>query len=118
MIDIAMFEKKVKEAGGHMTAPEARRADKVVKDLRTGAEAYQMFPLPPIRTAKANSAFDNGYMLTDTIATWIKKSFVAGPFVFRAGFRANPQVFRNYEEVLCRNKNSACRELPTSGESF
>ena len=56
MIDIAMFEKKVKEARGHMTASEARRADKVVKDLRTGAEAYQMFPLPPIRSANANRA--------------------------------------------------------------
>ena len=48
MIDIEMFEKKVTEARGHMTASEARRADKVVKDLRFGAEAYQLSPLPPI----------------------------------------------------------------------
>ena len=76
MIDIEMFEKKVTEARGHMTASEARRADIVIKDLKLGSEAYQMSPLPPIKTANANSAYNNGYMLTDTIATWIKKGFV------------------------------------------
>ena len=52
MIDIAMFEKKVKEAGGHMTAPEARRADKVVKDLRTGAEHTKCFRCHPLGQQK------------------------------------------------------------------
>ena len=44
-------------------------------------------------------AYENGALLTDVIATWIKKGFVAGPFDAppMAGFRANPlaAVVRN-----------------------
>ena len=92
IIDIDMLERKIVEARSGMTASEYRRAVKTVKDLRCGAEAYQKSELPPIRTVNAKSAYDNGEMLTDTIATWVKKGFVAGPFEVppTAGFRANP----------------------------
>ena len=92
MIDIDALERRIGEARCKMTASEYRRATKTVKDLRFGAGAYQKSELPPIRTVNAKSAYDNGELLTDTIATWVKKGFVVGPFEVppTAGFRANP----------------------------
>ena len=45
-----------------------------------------------MNTQNSWSAVDNGALLTDTIATWVIKEFVAGPFDTPpvAGFRANP----------------------------
>ena len=92
MIDIDALERRIGGARCGMTASEYRRASKTVKDLRFGAGAYQKSELPPIRTVNAKSAYDNGELLTDTIATWVKKGFVVGPFEVppTAGFRANP----------------------------
>ena len=82
-----------------MTSSEVRRADKVIRDLESGAGAYQKSELPPLSSYNARSAYENGALLTDTIATWVKKGFVAGPFDVppMAGFRANPlaAVVRN-----------------------
>ena len=91
-IDIGAFEKKIEEVSSKMTALEARRASKIVRDLKNGANSYQKGPLPPIKTANAKSAYEHGELLTDTIATWIRKGFVAGPFRVppTPGFRANP----------------------------
>ena len=72
MIDIDALERRIGEARCKMTASEYRRATKTVKDLRFGAGAYQKSELPPIRTVNAKSACDNGELLTDTIATWVK----------------------------------------------
>ena len=57
-----------------------------------GEEAFQKSELPPISTRNSKSAVVHGRLLIDTIASWIKKGFVAGPFVTPPvpGFRANP----------------------------
>lgn len=91
-IDIKMFEKEIGCVKHLMQESERRRADKVIRDLRQGADAYQKTELPPIEAKNANSALENGVMLTDKIATWIKKGFVAGPFDCPPvdGFRCNP----------------------------
>ena len=91
-IDIEAFEKKIEEVRSIMTASEARRASKIVKDLKNGTESYQKGPLPPIKTANAKSAYEHRDLLTDTLATWIRKGFVAGPFKVppTPGFCANP----------------------------
>ena len=71
----------------------------MVRDLKEGTSAYQKCSLPPIKTVNSKSAYENGEMLTDTIATWVKKGFVAGPFECPPvpGFQANPlaAVVRN-----------------------
>ena len=87
-----VFADLIEKAKNKMTSCEYRRARKVVRDLSSGAEAFQLDPLPPIVTANAQSTFEHGQLLTDTIATWIKKGFVAGPFdcPLVPGFRANP----------------------------
>ena len=98
-MDIKAFEEEVDSVKDLMTASELKRAKKVISDLRLGASAYQKSPLPPVNTVNAKSAVENGQVLTDTIVTWIKKGFVAGPFVSPPlpGFRVNPlgAVVRN-----------------------
>ena len=68
-----VFEELVLKASTKMTACEFKRAKKVVKDLRNGADAFQKGPLPPVNAVNAQSTFDHGELLTDTIATWVKK---------------------------------------------
>jgi hypothetical protein len=48
--------------------------------------------LPPPIEKNAKSAIENGAAMTDVLATWLKKGFVAGPFDFPPGgfFRSNP----------------------------
>ena len=87
-----VFEELINKASEKTTAYELRRAKKVVSDLRNGAEAFQKSDLPPVNGVNAQSTFAHGQLLTDTIATWVKKGFVVGPFDCPpvAGFRANP----------------------------
>jgi hypothetical protein len=75
-----------------LTIHQFRRGEKVLEDLQTGASAAQKTELPPITVRNASSAFENGRMLTEKIASWVETGFVAGPFasVPVPGFRANP----------------------------
>ena len=98
-VNVNAFEEEIELVKNFMTSTELRRAGKVIEDLRQGAEAFQKTELPPVNTVNAKSALENGEVLTDTIATWIKKGFVAGPFDSPPlpGFRVNPlgAVVRN-----------------------
>ena len=87
-----VFAELIEKSKDKMTNCEYRRARKVISDLTLGAESYQLDSLPPLITANAKSALEHGQLLTDTIATWVKKGFVAGPFDCPpvSGFRANP----------------------------
>ena len=91
-VNILKLRKMVLKASNRMSRTELRRAKKVISDLRQGANAYQRQELPPISTSNAKSAVEHGALLTDTIATWVKKGFVAGPFDTPPvpGFRENP----------------------------
>ena len=92
-LNVKNLEKEVGKNEPKMSRTELRRARKLIRDLRKGADAYQKMPaLPPMTASNAKSAYENGQMLTDKIASWIKKGFVAGPFNCPPvpGFRANP----------------------------
>ena len=91
-INIDKFNKGIEEVKEKMTASELKRANKVLDDLRSGADAYQRSLLPLVNTFNAKTAYENGQILTDTIATWIKKGCVAGSFDSSPlpGFRVNP----------------------------
>ena len=78
-VNISAFAEEVNSVRAEMTITEKKRADKALSDLTNGAEAYQMTALPPMNSVNAKSAIENGELLTDTIATWVKKGFVAGP---------------------------------------
>ena len=91
-VDVEKFKHLIGEVRHKMSATEVRRAERTVSDLINGASAFQKSELPPLSSVNSKSAEDNGALLTDTIATWVKKGFVAGPFSTppTAGFRANP----------------------------
>ncbi len=74
-----------------MSSSQYKRALRVVNDLRNGANPCQKRELPPISVRNAKSALENGALLTDKIASWIKCGFVSGPFEYfpLEGFRAN-----------------------------
>ena len=91
-VNVLKLRRLILKASDKMTRSERKRANKIVKDLRVGADAYQRSELPPITSRNAKSAYEHGALLTDTIATWVNKGFVAGPFDTPPlpGFRENP----------------------------
>ncbi len=74
------------------TLPQKRTVEKLLKTLQGKTPAPLKFDLPALVEKNAPSAVENGEFMTDVLATWIKKGFVAGPFptIPYADFRANP----------------------------
>ena len=91
-VDVGNLTARVNEVRTQMSETECKRADKLLRDLVVGADSFQKSELPPINSPNSRTAVENGALLTDTIATWVKKGFVAGPFSTPPvpGFRANP----------------------------
>ena len=91
-VDVGKLTARVNEVRTQMSVTECKRADKLLRDLVVGADSFQKSELPPINSPNSRTAVENGALLTDTIATWVKKGFVAGPFSTPPvpGFRANP----------------------------
>jgi len=106
-INADILEQKVNDLSAVLSGPEKRRARKVIRDLREGADAYQMKKLPPLTTPNGKSAYEYGALITDKIAGWIEAGFVAGPFESCPcpGFRANPliAIVRNGKVRPCLN---------------
>jgi hypothetical protein len=86
------LRKMLESSRAKLTTHQYRRGLKVLKDLQEGADAAQKTELPPITVKNASSAFENGRLLTDKIASWVDTGYVAGPFKTAPvpGFRANP----------------------------
>lgn len=63
-----------------------------MRTVTHGAVTVLKSILPSIETTNASSAYNHGALLTDTIAQWIKKKMVAGPFDSTPleNFRVNP----------------------------
>jgi hypothetical protein len=71
---------------------QKRTADAAVKHLEGKTLAPISETLPALFEKNAPSAVENGEFMTDALASWVKKGFVAGPFDTPplAGFRSNP----------------------------
>ena len=91
-VNTTTLKRKILAAKDKMSKSEHKRAKRVLKSLQHGAESFQKSELPPVNTKNAASTSQYGECLTDTIATWVKKGFVAGPFDAppMPGFRVNP----------------------------
>ena len=91
-VNVTSLKKKILSAKNKMSRTEFNRAKRLLRNLQHGAESFQRSPLPPISTRNAASTSTYGQILTDTIATWVKKGFIAGPFDTPPvpGFRVNP----------------------------
>ena len=91
-VNVEKLAARVNNVRNKMSETECRRADRLLSDLVAGADSCQRSELPPMNSPNSRSTVENGALLTDTIATWVKKGFVAGPFSTPPvpGFRANP----------------------------
>ncbi len=59
---------------------EQKRAEKCINYLEMGGPAFQIKPLGSCPVKNSKAAIQHGEEVTDTIAAWITKKFVAGPF--------------------------------------
>ena len=65
---------------GKLTVHQLVRAKLACLEIRSGTDACQLEPLPGIRVTNAASVYRHGAVFTDTLAEWVQKKFVAGPF--------------------------------------
>ena len=79
-INTAVLRKKLEEVRHRLTNAQYRRGLKAVKFVDFGAPSYQKSDLPPCHVKNVQSAKKNSTLVTDSIATWVKKGFVRGPF--------------------------------------
>ena len=91
-VNVLALKKSILKAKDKMSRTEMNRAKKLLKHLQFGADSLQMSDLPPITAKNGRNVYIHGKYLTDTIGTWVKRGFVAGPFDTPPvpGFRANP----------------------------
>ena len=91
-LDISELETLIKERKELMTNAEVERAYRAIKYLKEGAPSSQKSELPAVYCKNAASTFSYGPELTDTVADWVNKGFVAGPFSCPPlkNFRVNP----------------------------
>jgi len=62
------------------SVPEIRLGDKAIKILKYGSKTTFKRGEPSNFSNNARSAFRHGEQITDTVADWVKKKYVAGPF--------------------------------------
>ena len=82
----------VNEFDSKLTLAEKARAARAASFLSQGAPSFQRTDLPQVFCHNDSSAFEHGEMLTDTLASWVKEGFLAGPFKEPPlpRFRVNP----------------------------
>ena len=81
-INVNNLQKLVNLHSKSLTKTELKRAERVIKDLREGADSCQLSELPAMATNNSATAFLHGELLTDKIASWVKEDFVCGPFEY------------------------------------
>ena len=91
-IDTAELERLIARCWDKWGYQQKKIAVKTLKFLKEGAKTNLLYPLPGLNYPNAKSAFENGELLTDTIAAWVKNKVVAGPFPSSPlnFFRCNP----------------------------
>jgi hypothetical protein len=91
-VKVCTLKKYVDHCWDSWTLPQKRTAEKLLKTLEGKIPAPLKQNLPGLLEKNAPSALENGEFMTDVLATWIKKGFVAGPFpnIPLVDFRANP----------------------------
>lgn len=78
----------------HMDPSQIGRALRTLHELEFGSTAPLLHDLPAIRVQNSRSAVLHGEEFTDTLASWVRKGFVAGPFPSppTPGFRSNAML--------------------------
>lgn len=86
-----ILEEKLKDSSPLLLDSEIARAKKCIESLRYGAPTFLRNSLTACCVKNSSAALNHGPEVTDAIASWINKGFVAGPFLSppTANFRAN-----------------------------
>ena len=63
-----------------MSSKRVRAAENTLRNLSRGAPSGLLSDLGPLESLNAKSLTDNGEAFTDTLAGWLNKGIVAGPF--------------------------------------
>jgi len=79
-VDAAGLRDLVEKAKDNLTHVKYIRGVKCAELIRKGATCCQKYSLPACMQNNAKSATKYGVAVTDTIVSWIKDGFVAGPF--------------------------------------
>ncbi len=128
-IDIKKLECLVENCKAKLLNSEYQRALKCIDYLRFGAPSFQLSTLPACVVKNSSVALKHGAAVTDVLASWVSKKYVAGPFKspplpnFRSNFFYIMYYFRSNSilAVPQKNKNKVrvCLNvsLPT-GKSF
>jgi len=93
-VNIQGLESLVSDFEHELPLAQKLLADKVIYELKHGVDALQTKHIPGDIIANSGSVLEHGQLFTDTLAHWIKKGFVAGPFVSPPcpEFRSNSMI--------------------------
>jgi len=93
-LNIDKLTTEIDMAREFMTIDQSVRATTVLTELSEGVDALQAVPLPAMISKNSGSMFKHGKVVTDTVASWIKKGILSGPFTIQPlnGFRANQML--------------------------
>jgi hypothetical protein len=90
-IDRGKLRSIIEEKSQFLLKSERTRAEKCMDYLCNGGPSFQLEQLGSCCVKNSKQATDHGVTVTDTIASWVEKKFVAGPFLNPPlpNFRAN-----------------------------
>jgi hypothetical protein len=80
-VNVNRFKFHLNNVNTNLLVSEKLRGKRCVKNLLRGAPSAKKNALPACSVRNAYSAIKHGYVMTDTIAEWVKNDYVAGPFV-------------------------------------
>ena len=115
-VHVGRLAKLIRECWDGWDQQQKKDAKSALSILKRGARTFLTKKLPGMEQKNAASAYEEGEMMTDNIAHWVKKKFVAGPYRRRPyrQFRVNPLM-----AVRQRNKVRPVLNLSAPrGESF
>jgi hypothetical protein len=79
-VSVSSLKRHVAACSKYLSMPEKMRANRAIMSLVKGAPAAQKGPLPSCSVKHAHSTYKHGFVMTDTIAEWVKQGYVAGPY--------------------------------------
>ena len=115
-LNVKNLKKLIQKCWFDWSPAQRETAKRALRSADGGALTKLKKSLGPLKAKNVRSAHKNGMWMTDAIATWVKKGFVAGPFsrVPVSGFRQNPMM-----AVVQRTKVRPIMNLSAPvGESF
>jgi len=115
-VNIEALQSILKSHSSSLPLAQQLLAQKVVNELQHGVDALQTRHLPAAIIPSSGSVLDHGPVFTDAVANWVKKGFVAGPFISPPcpEFRANSMIAVSQKDKIRIIMNLSAPE----GDSF